>query len=418
MCLSRKRLSIFNSQSFSLSLRLLTFPSFQQYMMKLIFRAILGILLILSLTACGSIRRVSAEERMFLDLSLEFVGEYQLPKQTFQDTVVGGLSGITYDRTKNRFYAVSDDRSNFSPARFYTLDLKLTSSETGQLEINKIDIEGVTLLKNEKGETYPAGEIDLEGIGLSPRDTLYISSEGAISKQIRPFIGEFDLKTGKSLKSLKIPQRYFFDDSKAADAQPRGIRDNLGFEALTLGLSSVLRDDPFRLFTATESALWQDSPPKTPQENTRIRLMHYVVNPFDEPLLVAEHLYPLDLAANDVLASGLCELTALEKEGYLLSLERTFGLSGFGAKIYQVVNSNSTDTSRILAFQGPLSKVVPLQKKLLLDLSELGIELDNLEGMTLGQKLPDGSQLLVLVSDDNFKNEQVNQVLVFRLIEK
>jgi hypothetical protein len=393
-------------------------------MIKLVFRAILGILLIISLTACGSIRRVSAEERMFLDLSLEFVGEYQLPKQTFQDTVVGGLSGITYDRARNRFYAVSDDRSNFAPARFYTLDLKLKSSETGQLGIDKIDIEGVTFLKNEKGETYPAGEIDLEGIGLSPRDTLYISSEGAIAKKIRPFIGEFDLKTGEVLKSVKIPQRFFFDDSKSKrqnpksnDAQPQGIQDNLGFEALTLGLSSVLKDDPFRLFTATESALLQDSPPKTPQEDTRIRMMHYVVNPFDEPLLVAEHLYKLDPAADDVLVSGLCELTALEKEGYLLSLERTFGLSGFGAKIYQLVNSNATDTSRILAFQGPLTKVVPMRKKLLLDLSELGIELDNLEGMTLGKKFPDGSQLLVLVSDDNFKNEQVNQFLVFRLIE-
>lgn len=399
-------------------------------MIKLLFRVFLGILLIISLTACGSIRRVSAEERMFLDLSLEFVGEYQLPKQTFQDTVVGGLSGITYDRTRNRFYAVSDDRSNFAPARFYTLDLKLKSSETGQLGIDKIDIEGVTLLNNEKGETYPAGEIDLEGIGLSPRDTLYISSEGAIAKKIRPFIGEFDLKTGEVLKSVKIPQRFFFDDSKSKvqssnnpnnpksnDAPPRGIQDNLGFEALTLGLSSVLKDDPFRLFTATESALLQDSPPKTPQEDTRIRMMHYVVNPFDEPLLVAEHLYKLDPAADDVLVSGLCELTALEKEGYLLSLERSFGLSGFGAKIYQIVNSSATDTSRILAFQGPLTKVVPLQKKLLLDLSELGIELDNLEGMTLGQKFPDGSQLLVLVSDDNFKNEQVNQFLVFRLIE-
>lgn len=393
-------------------------------MIKLLFRAFLGILLIISLTACGSIRRVSAEERMFLDLSLEFVGEYQLPKQTFQDTVVGGLSGITYDRAKNRFYAVSDDRSNFAPARFYTLDLKLKSSETGQLGIDKIDIEGVTFLKNEKGETYPAGEIDLEGIGLSPRDTLYISSEGAIAKKIRPFIGEFDLKTGEVLKSVKIPQRFFFDDSKSKgqnpksnDVQPQGIQDNLGFEALTLGLSSVLKDDPFRLFTATESALLQDSPPKTPQEDTRIRMMHYVVNPFDEPLLVAEHLYKLDPAADDVLVSGLCELTALEKEGYLLSLERSFGLSGFGAKIYQLVNSNATDTSRILAFQGPLTKVVPMRKKLLLDLSELGIELDNLEGMTLGKKFPDGSQLLVLVSDDNFKNEQVNQFLVFRLIE-
>jgi hypothetical protein len=131
---------------------------------------------------------------------------------------------------------------------------------------------------------------------------------------------------------------------------------------------------------------------------------------------VGENFYLLDAAPSDVLSSGLSELTALEKEGYSLSLERTFGLSGFGAKIFQVVNANATDTSLILSFQGDQQKIVPLKKKLLLDLSELGIELDNLEGMTLGTKLPDGSQTLWLVSDDNFKDGQVTQFLLFRLV--
>ncbi|AFY77251.1 MAG: esterase-like activity of phytase family protein [Hydrococcus sp. C42_A2020_068] len=384
-------------------------------MKKLLFKSLLGIVLIFVLSACGILPRVSAQQRMFLDLSLEFLGEYQLPKQTFQDTPIGGLSAITYDRQTNRFYAISDDRSQLAPARFYTLNLHLNPSETGKVNIDKIEIEGVTFLKNERGETYPPGTIDFEGIALSPRETLFISSEGAIGQNIQPFIGEFDLKTGKLLQNLRIPQRFLFADSKASETEPRGIQDNLGFEALTLGQSSVMKDDPFRLFTATESALLQDSPPKTPEENARIRLLHYVINPIGEPVLVSENLYLLDAASNDTLANGLCELTALEREGYLLALERTLGLSGFGAKIYQVVNSNGTDTSRLLSFQGNLAKVVPLQKKLLLDLGELGIDLDNLEGMTLGPKLPDGSQTLVLVSDDNFKNEQVTQFLLFRL---
>jgi hypothetical protein len=50
-----------------------------------------------------------------------------------------------------------------------------------------------------------------------------------------------------------------------------------------------------------------------------------------------------------------------------------------------------------------------------LDLSELGIYLDNLEGMTLGPRLPDGSQSLVLVSDNNFNDIQLTQFLLFRL---
>jgi hypothetical protein len=384
-------------------------------MMKFLLKSCVSIALIFILTACGTIRRVTAEERMFLDLSLQFLGEYQLPKQTFQNTPVGGLSSITYDRTSNRFYAVSDHSSPDAPAQFYTLKLDLNTSQPSKMSADKIAIEKVTFLKNEQGETFSSETLDLEGVALSPRGTLFISSEGAIGQQTAPFIGEFDLKTGQLQQNLRIPQRYLFDTSKSPDAAPRGIQENLGFESLTLGQSSVMRDDPFRLFTATESALLQDSPPKTPEEGAKIRLMHYVINPIGEPVLVSENLYLLDAAPSDVLESGLCELTALEREGYLLSLERTLGLSGFGAKIYQVVSSNATDTSRILSFPGSLGKVIPLRKKLVLDLSELGIDLDNLEGMTLGPKLPDGSQTLVLISDDNFKNEQVTQLLLFRL---
>jgi hypothetical protein len=50
-------------------------------------------------------------------------------------------------------------------------------------------------------------------------------------------------------------------------------------------------------------------------------------------------------------------------------------------------------------------------------LSTLGIYLDNLEGMALGPRLPDGSRSLLVVSDDNFKEAQMTQFLLFRLKE-
>jgi hypothetical protein len=52
---------------------------------------------------------------------------------------------------------------------------------------------------------------------------------------------------------------------------------------------------------------------------------------------------------------------------------------------------------------------------LLLDLSTLGIPLDNVEGMTLGPRLPDGRRSLVLVSDNNFAASQFTQFLLFAL---
>jgi hypothetical protein len=243
---------------------------------------------------------------------------------------------------------------------------------------------------------------------------LFISSEGAVKQGIAPFIAEFDLQ-GQLKESLLIPNRFLPDDSNQ-----KGIQDNLGFESLTLGITSTLKDDPFRLFTATENALIQDSPTGKRAENLRVRLLHYVIDPIGAPVLVSEQLYVLDEPPSGARYYGLTELLALEKEGYFLSLERTFGLEGFGAKLFQVVNGSATDTSKIARIPGELEalQVQPLRKKLLLDLGTLGIDLDNLEAMTLGPRLADGSRSLILVSDDNFNPNQVNQFLLFRLKEK
>ena len=46
---------------------------------------------------------------------------------TFSGTTVGGLSGITYDAQNNRYFSISDDRSQINPARFYTLNVNVGS---------------------------------------------------------------------------------------------------------------------------------------------------------------------------------------------------------------------------------------------------------------------------------------------------
>ena len=70
----------------------------------------------------GSDSTNAVSSRIFDKVSIEYVGEYKLPQNSiFKDTPVGGLSGLTYDRQKDLYYAVSDDRSDNAPARFYTL---------------------------------------------------------------------------------------------------------------------------------------------------------------------------------------------------------------------------------------------------------------------------------------------------------
>ncbi len=368
-------------------------------------------------TACAPAQARTAEQRTFLDLSLDFLGEYQLPKMKFKDTAVGGLSALTYDRQRNKFYALSDDRSSLAPARFYTLGLSVKRSDTGEIGIDKVDLEDVTFITDENGKTFAKDSLDPEGIALSPKKTLYISSEGVPSKGIAPFIREFDLKTGKQQQSLVIPERYLRNDNTKEEQPPRGIQDNLGFESLTFEPISLAAagGDPFRLFTATESALFQDSLPPESGQPTRIRLMQYLFGTITRPMVLTEHVYLLDPAPSGAIDNGLTDIATVDTGGHFLSLERTYGLFGAGAKIYQLATAAATDTSGIVTLKGDVSRINVVKKKLVLDLSTLGIYLDNLEGMALGPRLPDGSQSLLLVSDDNFRNAQITQFLLFRL---
>ncbi|MEM9540415.1 MAG: esterase-like activity of phytase family protein [Cyanobacteria bacterium P01_E01_bin.42] len=376
---------------------------------KSLLSLIIAVVMAIALSGCAP-PQISARERLFLDLSLEYIDTIQLPKMEYEGTRVGGLSAIAYDRDRNCFYALSDDRNN---SRFYTLNLTVPAEGTPQIEIEK-----VTFLKNKTGNPYLKGAIDPEGIALTPKGTLLISSEGVPSRQISPFIAEFDRTSGQYIREISLPAHFVPERPLREEDPPHGVQENLGFEALAIGISSLIPEDPYRVFTAPEFALVQDNIDPTPEVSPRIRLLHYVINPIGSPLLISENLYLLAPAREGVIANGLTELLALDREGFLLSLERTFDGLENGAKLFQVVTGGATDTSRIATLKGELSTVTPLNKQLLLDLEDLGIRLDNLEGMTFGGRLPDGSQSLILVSDDNFNQRQVTQFLIFRFQEQ
>lgn len=366
------------------------------------------------LSSCSSDLPSEASSRIFNKLSIEYVGEYQVPKGfQVKNTPVGGLSGLTYDRQRNLFYAISDDRSEQAPARFYTLKLDLDTTNPKQIKFDRVEIVDVTLLKNDRGETYPKGETDTEAIALTPQSSVFISSEGDRNKKIPQFINEFDLKTGRVKQSLPIPQRYLPDTEGK-----RGIQNNLGFEGMTLSPTGTLpaSGEPMRLFAATESALMQDKQVAKVGENGKIpgaknRWLHYLLS--DRPEIISEHLYQLDSPPLGAIEHGLSEIQSIDTSGHFLTLERSFGLTGFRAKLFQATTAGATDTSKINSFIGNTT-IQPIKKQLAFDLKQLDIYIDNLEGMALGARLPDGSQTLLLVSDDNFSNRQVTQFLLFK----
>lgn len=56
-----------------------------------------------------------------------------------------------------------------------------------------------------------------------------------------------------------------------------------------------------------------------------------------------------------------------------------------------------------------------MKKTLLLNTEDLGIAIDNVEGMTLGSVLPNSKQSLVIVADNDFNVIRPTQFLAFEL---
>ena len=366
------------------------------------------------LTSCSPAIPGEISSRIFNKLSIEYIGAYQVPNDLMvKNTRVGGLSGLTYDRQRDRFYAISDDRGEQAPARFYTLKLNLDKTNPQQVKFKQVDITDVTLLKNSNGETYPRGETDTEAIALTPQSSVFISSEGDRNKNIPPFINEFDLKTGKVKQALPIPQRYLPNTESK-----RGVQNNLAFEGITLSPTGTLpaSGEALRLFAATESVLMQDKEVTKVGNNGKIpgaknRWLHYLIS--DRAEIISEHLYQLDSPPLGAIEHGLPEIQSIDTSGHFLTLERSFGLFGFRAKLFQTTMAGATDTSKIASFKGNTT-IQPIQKQLAFDLQQLNIYIDNLEGMALGSRLPDGSQTLLLVSDNNFSSRQITQFLLFK----
>ncbi|MEG3842722.1 esterase-like activity of phytase family protein [Microcoleus sp. herbarium14] len=355
------------------------------------------------LVAAVAVILINLSAQSFAVTKIDFIGRAIFPTNSqFWGTEVGGLSGITYDAHKQVYYAISDDRSSKAPARFYTLKINLDS---GKLEKEQVAFTGVTTLLDENGKSFPEFSLDPEGIAFAG-NSVFVSSEGDVDRTISPFIKEFSLD-GKLLKTLPIPELFLPDDKGT-----KGIRNNLAFESLTL------TPDRKYLFTATENALIQDGAVSSLQSGSPCRILRYDAASGNLERSFVYITEPLPPGANPVgklTTNGLVDLLAID-ENRLISLERGFSLeTGTTIRIFEVSLEKGDRIEALESLKSRLGEVYPAQKRLLLDLETLKIPLDNIEGLTLGSVLSDGSRGLILVSDNNFSPLQETQILGFKI---
>jgi hypothetical protein len=351
---------------------------------------------------------------------LRLVGQYTFEsrRMTF-DTTLGGLSGLAYDEARGVYYAVSDDRGENQPARYYTLQIEMDGSG-----IQNVTPLAVTFFDSDAAEPgiqpYERGDSDLEDLQLLADDTLLVSSER--DKTNQPWIRHFALD-GSLLDELPLPAHDRPVTEPGADGKPRtvrGIRPNFGFEGTALTPSQDT------LWLANEQALAQDGPTSSPERGTNIRIARLErygneVRPAAEYVYTVEHTFAASLdpavpADNGV--SAMLWVRHVLPQYDLLTLERAFAAGvGNDVNIYGVSLDDATDVRDEDALPQPFTGRTA-RKVLLGNLTALGVQPDNLESLSLGPRLPNGNPSLLLMSDDNFSaagSPQVNQFILLEI---
>ncbi len=348
---------------------------------------------------------------------LRLIGETTLPHRlTFNGTTVGGLSGLDFDPARELWYALSDDRSDLQPARFYTLRLNL-----GAQGLPTPELLDVVTLRQPDGTPFPRRQRVADGarppgdVVVDPESirwradtgTLLWTSEGDARLGQPPFIREMR-PDGTHLRELSLPPMLRFDL-----AGQIGPRDNLTLEGL------ALTPDGRSAWAAMEGPLVQDGPvpavgqPAGPCRITRWDLASgRAVQQFAyRPDAIPVPSVPAGAAADN----GISEILMLDAHRMLV-LERAY-MTGVGnsLRLYQMDTRGAADTLA-LASLAPGAATVP--KRLVADFGTLGLSrLDNTEGMAWGPPRANGARTLVVVSDDNFNPRQVTQFAAFEFTE-
>ena len=331
-------------------------------------------------------------------------------QKAFPKTVAAGnYSGIAH--LHDDIYAVVSDKSD--SALYFNFRIQV-NPKTGELE----QVENLGFTERTDGTLNDAkpwqGQekgFDHEAIVKVSDSTLVIASEGYCRLKEYPI-----LPTSADAAKVGYQQNLWESRWPSADFYP-----NYNFESLAF--DSVRQ----YLWTIPESALRKDGQPATPQNGlaNQLRLMRLDWGKIKEnrnkegyseqvsskkvSRYMVTYAYQMDQPSThkkaDIYVLGVSELCALP-DGQLLVLEREAFIPKIkiGAfckcKLYLVNPLNSEEFS----MKENISSDTPFLKKKLLTEWKTGLSLSkrsfaNYEGMCLGPKLEDGSQVVILLSD-------------------
>lgn len=372
---------------------------------------------ILFQSSCSNLKKVTVLPSAENIRSLKFLGEYVIPYNlNYKNTTVGGLSGIDYDAKNDLYYLICDDRSERNPARFYKVKIFITAKG-----IDSLLFTDVVNLLQPNNSVYPNSKQnpnntpDPEGMRYNPlTEQLVWSSEGErIVKEKDTILANPSIitisKNGRFKNSFELPANL------TMYATENGPRQNGVLEGMTFA------DNYKTLYVNVEEPLYEDGPRADLKDNDAyIRIFKYTVK---QQKNIAQYAYKLDPVAypsnptNAFKINGVPDILSIGND-LLMVIERSFssGRLPCTIKIFVTNLKEATNIKDIQSLKGN-NNFIAATKKLILNMDDLGIYTDNIEGVTFGPILPNGHKTLLFVADNNFAAQEKAQILLFEVIE-
>lgn len=342
---------------------------------------------------------------------------------------IGGLGGaISYSGFGERYYAVPDRGPGAGETsyieRIYRLDIHLTRIDADHYHIQP-RVTRTQLMRTEDGRLFTgyAGAFDATQSPASLRmdaesirvgkcgDTVYVSEEYG------PFLYEFDLASGRRIRSLPIPIKFLID-FPAATAEEE-LEKNLTGRQTNRGLEGLaITPDGHRLVAILQDPLLQDS--AFGSEHKPVGVANRLLDLNLETGDLREYVYLLESPENgvsEILAINEHEFLVLERDtrsGAAARFKKIFRIDLGAASNVRAVKSLPINGASVLASMEH-QDIVPAAKTLFLDLLQAGIHdmPEKMEGLTFGPDLEDGRHLLIISSDNDFSPIEPTRIFVF-----
>ena len=346
---------------------------------------------------------------------LSLIDQYEIPHdQIFRETKIGGLSGIDYDKENDVFYLISDDRSIYNTARFYKAKIHLNKNKIDSIQfLNTVSIKGREDKEFSNWKTSPFFSIDPEDIRYNPIDNYFVwCSEGEKlimdEKAIlqNPSIYLMD-SSGKYVSEFKMPQNL---KMKLAEKGPRrnGVLEGITFS-----------NDYQTIYASIEEPLYEDDEKPNAARGAFVRIFQFDIKSKKN---IAQYAYELDPVAYQATPKGASESNGISAilhagKNKLLIVERSYasGRAPSTIKVFFGDLNYGTNVQNLYSLRDDKLSFKKIPKRMILNMDDLDMHIDNIEGVSYGKTLPNGNKTLTFVSDNNFSKNQKTQILIFEL---